>query len=293
VAQLGKEQLRLLLHAGEVPPPPPSAAVEAPAAEETEAGAPSEEMAPLPEPEADAAGPALPEGMDAVGFRIAVYWPGDNTWCVSSCVVICFALHTSDALLPGRAEGSVEWYDARRELHSVAYDNGKHEALSLASERVRVLGRGGRRGAGLLAMPHGELVWGRVKGYPFWPALVVGDAEAAINGRLKPPAQGATPSLAVQYFGSAEHGRCALVGAKAAAAVAISFADGMADRAWAKAKDARFREALTQAEAYLRTGELTLKMGGEDWPDNPVRPGLYWLLPATCWGRVSSRAEWF
>lgn len=80
--QLGKEQLRLLLHAGEVPPPPPSAAVEAPAAEEVEAGAPTEEMAPLPEPEADAAGPALPEGMDAVGFRIAVFWPGDNTWCV-------------------------------------------------------------------------------------------------------------------------------------------------------------------------------------------------------------------
>ena len=35
-----------------------------------------------PEPEADAAGPALPEGMDAVGFRIAVYWPGDKSWCV-------------------------------------------------------------------------------------------------------------------------------------------------------------------------------------------------------------------
>jgi len=170
-----------------------------------------------------------------------------------------------------RAEGSVEWFDARHGLHTVAYDNGRQEALSLQAERLRVLGRGGRRGASLAATPHGELVWGKVKGYPAWPALVVGEAEAAINGRMKPPAQGAAPSLAVQYFGSAEHGRCSVTNSKNAAAVAVSFEDGMIDKAWSRGKDARFREALSQAETYLRTGVLSDKMGGGDWPANPVR----------------------
>jgi hypothetical protein len=170
-----------------------------------------------------------------------------------------------------RAEGSVEWYDARHALHTVAFDNGRQEALSLESERVRLLGRGGRRGAALLATPHGELVWGKVKGYPFWPALVVGDAEAKYNGGMKAPAPGAAPTVCVQYFGSAEHGRCTLASVKGAAAVAVSFEDGMVDRAWSRGKDARFREALVQAEAYMRTGELSDKMGGGDWPDNPVR----------------------
>jgi len=165
----------------------------------------------------------------------------------------------------------VEWFDARRGLHVVSYDSGKEEALCLASERLRVLGRGGRRGAALALTPHGHLVWGKVKGYPAWPALVVGEAEAAVNGKMKAPAAGAQPTLAVQYFGSAEHGRCAVVASKNAAAVATSFADGMAEQAWARGKDARFREALTQAEAYLRCGTLSDKMGGGDWPDNPVR----------------------
>ena len=169
-------------------------------------------------------------------------------------------------------EGSVEWYDARLELHTVAFDDGRQEALSLPAERVRVLGRGGRRGAALAATPHGEVVWGRVKGFPFWPALVVGEVEGAINGRMKAPPAGAASSLVVQYFGTAEHGRCSIVASKAAAAVAVSFEDGMVDRLWSRSKDAGLRQALTQAEAYLRSGELSDKMGGSDWPENPVRP---------------------
>lgn len=84
--------MRLLLHAGEVPPPPLSAVAEAPVEAEAvveAAGGALEDTKPLlvaePEPEAaveaDAAGDALPEGMEAVGFRVAVFWPGDSTWC--------------------------------------------------------------------------------------------------------------------------------------------------------------------------------------------------------------------
>ena len=77
-----------------MPPQRQAAAEEAPAAQvaaEAVVGAPAEEAAPEhePETEAEAAGPALPEGMDAVGFRIAVFWPGDNTWCVSRWAFCC------------------------------------------------------------------------------------------------------------------------------------------------------------------------------------------------------------
>ena len=88
-AQLGKEQVRILLHAGEVPPPPPAAADAQAAAAEPEAGAPAEDAAPEPDVDTEAAGPVLPDGMDAVGFRIAVFWPADKSWCVSDSARLC------------------------------------------------------------------------------------------------------------------------------------------------------------------------------------------------------------
>ena len=123
-AQVAEEQVRLLLHAGEMPP---DAAPPAPAAEEEEAappaGAPAEAAPGAPadgsgaegagDDAADAAAASaaaeagaggadgdaavaelasapLPEGYDAVGHRVAVFWSGDGTWCAPDAVVACY-----------------------------------------------------------------------------------------------------------------------------------------------------------------------------------------------------------
>jgi hypothetical protein len=122
-AQVAEEQVRLLLHAGEMPP---DAAPPAPAAEEEEpapvTGAPAE-AAPGAAAEgsgaegagddaadataasaaaeagaggadgdaavAELAAAPLPEGYDTVGHRVAVFWSGDGTWCAPDAVAAC------------------------------------------------------------------------------------------------------------------------------------------------------------------------------------------------------------
>ena len=172
-------------------------------------------------------------------------------------------------------------FDASSGQHRVAYDNAtapeqpvanarplaSEEWLCLSSERIKVLGPGGRRGAALSCAPQGVPVWGRVKGYPNWPALVVGAADCAhhTSGRVKTDA--AFP-LAVQYFGSAEHGRLG-VATKEGQPGATSFEDGLEDKALLRGLNAALKAALTQLEEYLLSGTLPDKMGGEDWPDEP------------------------
>lgn len=168
-------------------------------------------------------------------------------------------------------------FDATSGQHRVAYDAVTlaeaarplvaEEWLCLSSERIKVLGPGGRRGMALACGPQGLPMWGKVKGYPNWPALVVGAADCAhhTSGRIKTDA---LFPLAVQYFGSAEHGRLG-VPQKEGLPGATSFEDGLADKALVKGVNAALKAALQQLEEYLLKGTLPDKMGGEDWPDEP------------------------
>jgi hypothetical protein len=85
---LAREKVHLHLHPGEVPPPPsaPAAASDA-AAGNGEDVAMGDELAGAPGgpgDEADGQGgddaPCLPDGLDAVGWRISVFFPGERVW---------------------------------------------------------------------------------------------------------------------------------------------------------------------------------------------------------------------
>ena len=154
-------------------------------------------------------------------------------------------------------------FDGEQGMHRISYDaGGSPEWLTLASECVRCLGPGGRRGAALGSTPQGTVLWGRVKGYPYWPCLVVGDADALKACRLR---KSEAAPLAVQYFGSAEHGRLGTT-----PDVCLSFEDGLAADCVRKGGAvAAFQLALAQLEDYLSSGTLSDKMGGRAWPDAP------------------------
>jgi hypothetical protein len=123
--QVAREQVRLLLHAGEVPPTAAAAVAAPPEADAPLLDAAAAEAAPPAEQAGDAAdggaeaaaggadaamedaaaaatdaaadadaaaapSAQLPDGYDAIGLRVAVFWPGDGTWCAylsSLCVL--------------------------------------------------------------------------------------------------------------------------------------------------------------------------------------------------------------
>ena len=304
---LSRERVHLHLHPGEVPPPPAGGASLPPGGgrdADGDAVMANGEAAQVQvqvdahpdgnavregQPDAAAApGPELPDGVHAVGWRISVYFPTERHWCVSPSSTAALLIRILEAMGPvthvstHRRDGAIDDFDTTSGQHRVAFDapsaSSDTEWLCLRVERIRVLEPGGRRGVALARVPQGIPVWGKVKGYPSWPALVVGEADLAQNtsGRIRTDANS---PVAVQYFGSAEHGRLALARGTGKEGV-LSFEDGLTDKALLRGVNAQMRAALIQLEEYLLTGTLPDKMGGgEEWPDEPVRTLCLARLP--------------
>ena len=140
-----------------------------------------------------------------VGRHVRIFWPDDL------------------AFYPGvvtervaSAEGA-----STAATHVVTYEDGSTETLDLRAETIRLAlrpreapelgGQGHTQNADASApraFEQGDVLWGKMKGFPPWPALVITAEEARLSYdvRLKGPLAADPDPIFVRFFGTYEFG---------------------------------------------------------------------------------------
>ncbi|XP_062199062.1 histone-lysine N-methyltransferase TRX1-like isoform X2 [Phragmites australis] len=193
------------------------------------------------------------DGADPRAFvRLAckVFWPLDDDWY----------------------KGSITGYNEATKKHSVKYDDGEAEDLSLADERIKFsvsseemkslnlkfgISNQDKKGYDeLLALAvsfhdyqgldPGDLVWAKITGHAMWPAVVVDESNVPAKA-LKPVRL--DQSILVQFFGTHDFARIKLK-------QAVPFLNGLVSSLHLKCKQASFCRSLEEAKEFLRTQQL-------------------------------------
>ncbi|ONM53873.1 Histone-lysine N-methyltransferase ATX2 [Zea mays] len=186
-----------------------------------------------------------------VGLVCKVFWPLDDDWY----------------------KGSIAWYNEATKKHSVKYDDGEAEDLSLADERIKFfisseemkslnlkLGISNQDKKGhdeLLALAvsfhdyqgldPGDLVWAKITGHAMWPAVVVDESNVPATRALK--SIRLDQSILVQFFGTHDFARIKLK-------QAVPFLNGLVSSLHLKCKQASFSRSLEEAKEFLHTQQL-------------------------------------
>ncbi|CAL5090627.1 unnamed protein product [Urochloa decumbens] len=186
-----------------------------------------------------------------VGLACKVFWPLDDDWY----------------------KGSITVYNEATKKHSVKYDDGEAEDLSLADERIKFsisseemkslnlnigISNEDKKGHDeLLALAvsfhdyqgldPGDLVWAKITGHAMWPAVVVDASDVPANRALKPVRL--DHSILVQFFGTHDFARVKLK-------QAVPFLNGLLSSLHLKCKQASFSRSLEEAKEFLRTQQL-------------------------------------
>ncbi|PWZ14949.1 Histone-lysine N-methyltransferase TRX1 [Zea mays] len=186
-----------------------------------------------------------------VGLVCKVFWPLDDDWY----------------------KGSIAWYNEATKKHSVKYDDGEAEDLSLADERIKFfisseemkslnlkLGISNQDKKGhdeLLALAvsfhdyqgldPGDLVWAKITGHAMWPAVVVDESNVPATRALK--SIRLDQSMLVQFFGTHDFARIKLK-------QAVPFLNGLVSSLHLKCKQASFSRSLEEAKEFLHTQQL-------------------------------------
>ncbi|TVU10902.1 hypothetical protein EJB05_44457 [Eragrostis curvula] len=187
-----------------------------------------------------------------VGLACKVFWPLDSDWY----------------------KGSVTGYNEATKKHSVKYDDGESEDLSLADERIKFsisseemkslnlkfgISNQDKKGhdelVALAFSVHdyqsrdpGDLVWAKITGHAMWPAVVVDELDVPANRALKPVRS--DQSILVQFFGTHDFARVKLK-------QVVPFLNGLLSSSLhLKCKQAAFERSLEEAKEFLRTHQL-------------------------------------
>eukprot|EP00898_Chlorokybus_atmophyticus_P001841 jgi/Chlat1/2658/Chrsp178S02478 len=160
-------------------------------------------------------------GMERVQLLLA---PGEQ-------LAVCERQEPSAAPLQGRWPGGrVEAIDS----HLVAGIRTMHGGGQSSIQRAQ-------------PMPQpGEAVWGHVKGFPWWPALVVDEDEAEQAGI---PAGQLTGTVPMQFFGTHDHSRLR------ASSVCL-FNQGIRKRYHQLCRTVQFTKSVNEVLRYLKEGDL-------------------------------------
>ncbi|WVZ63510.1 hypothetical protein U9M48_013135 [Paspalum notatum var. saurae] len=186
-----------------------------------------------------------------VGLACKIFWPLDDDWY----------------------KGSITGYNEATKKHSVKYDDGEAEDLSLADERIKFsisseemktlnlkfgISNQDKKGHDeLLALAVSfhdyhcldpdDLVWAKITGHAMWPAVVVDESNVPANRALKPVRL--DQSILVQFFGTHDFARIKLK-------QALPFLNGLVSSLHLKCKQASFSRSLEEAKEFLRTQQL-------------------------------------
>ncbi|KAF8651034.1 hypothetical protein HU200_063638 [Digitaria exilis] len=186
-----------------------------------------------------------------VGLACKVFWPLDDDWY----------------------KGSITLYNEATKKHSIKYDDGETEVLSLADERIKFsissqemkslnlnIGISNQDKKGhdeLLALAvsfhdyqgldPGDLVWAKITGHAMWPAVVVDESDVPANRALKPVRL--DQLILVQFFGTHDFARVKLK-------QAVPFLNGLLSSLHLKCKQASFSRSLEEAKEFLHTQQL-------------------------------------
>lgn len=198
------------------------------------------------------------EGADPqafIGLACKVFWPLDDDWY----------------------KGSITGYKEVTKKHSVKYDDGEAEDLTLADERIRFtisseemkclnlkfgmsnMDKKGHDELLALALSFhdyqgldpGDLVWAKITGHAMWPAVVVDESNVPANRALKEVRL--DQSVLVQFFGTHDFARIKLK-------QAVPFLNGLLSSLHLKCKQARFCRGLEEAKEFLLTQQLPESM---------------------------------
>ncbi|CAM0950725.1 unnamed protein product [Alopecurus aequalis] len=190
-----------------------------------------------------------------IGLACKVFWPLDDDWY----------------------KGSITGYTELNKKHSVKYDDGEAEDLTLANERIKFsitsdemkclnlkFGTFNPDKKGydeLLALAvsfhdyqgldPGDLVWAKITGHAMWPAVVVDESNVPANRTLKPVRL--DQSIHVQFFGTHDF-------ASIKSKQAVPFLNGLLSSLHLKCKQARFCRGLEEAKEFLLTQQLPESM---------------------------------
>ncbi|XP_021308614.1 histone-lysine N-methyltransferase TRX1 isoform X3 [Sorghum bicolor] len=186
-----------------------------------------------------------------VGLVCKVFWPLDDDWY----------------------KGSITWYNEATKKHSVKYDDGEAEDLSLADERIKFsisseemkslnlkfgISNQDKKGHDeLLALAvsfhdyqgldPGDLVWAKITGHAMWPAVVVDESNVPATRALK--SIRLDQSILVQFFGTHDFARIKLK-------QAVPFLNGLVSSLHLKCKQTSFSRSLEEAKEFLSTQQL-------------------------------------
>ncbi|KAM3256325.1 hypothetical protein ACQJBY_049050 [Aegilops geniculata] len=190
-----------------------------------------------------------------VGLVCKVFWPLDDDWY----------------------KGSITAYTELTKKHSVKYDDGEAEDLTLANERIQFsisseemkslnlkFGTSNLDKKGydeLLALAVSfhdyqgldpdDLVWAKITGHAMWPAVIVDESNVHASRALKPIRL--DQSILVQFFGTHDFARIKLK-------QAVPFLNGLLSSLHLKCKQARFSRGLEEAKEFLLTQQLPENM---------------------------------
>ncbi|VAI30921.1 unnamed protein product [Triticum turgidum subsp. durum] len=190
-----------------------------------------------------------------VGLVCKVFWPLDDDWY----------------------KGSITAYTELTKKHSVKYDDGEAEDLTLANERIQFsisseemkclnlkFGTSNLDKKGydeLLALAVSfhdyqgldpdDLVWAKITGHAMWPAVIVDESNVHASRALKPIRL--DQSILVQFFGTHDFARIK-------SKQAVPFLNGLLSSLHLKCKQARFSRGLEEAKEFLLTQQLPENM---------------------------------
>ncbi|VAI16705.1 unnamed protein product [Triticum turgidum subsp. durum] len=178
-----------------------------------------------------------------VGLVCKVFWPLDDDWY----------------------KGSITAYTELTKKHSVKYDDGEAEDLTLANERIQFsisseemkslnlkFGASNLDKKGydeLLALAVSfhdyqgldpdDLVWAKITGHAMWPAVIVDESNVHASRALKPIRL--DQSILVQFFGTHDFARIK-------SKQAVPFLNGLLSSLHLKCKQTRFSRGLEEAK---------------------------------------------
>uniref|UniRef100_A0A8R7UFR9 Histone-lysine N-methyltransferase n=1 Tax=Triticum urartu TaxID=4572 RepID=A0A8R7UFR9_TRIUA len=181
-----------------------------------------------------------------VGLVCKVFWPLDDDWY----------------------KGSITAYTELTKKHSVKYDDGEAEDLTLANERIQFsisseemkslnlkFGASNLDKKGydeLLALAVSfhdyqgldpdDLVWAKITGHAMWPAVIVDESNVHASRALKPIRL--DQSILVQFFGTHDFARIK-------SKQAVPFLNGLLSSLHLKCKQTRFSRGLEEAKEIV------------------------------------------
>lgn len=190
-----------------------------------------------------------------IGLACKVFWPLDDDWY----------------------KGSITAYTEPTKKHSVKYDDGEAEDLTLADERIKFfissdemkclnlkfgisnLGKKGYDELIALAVSFhdyqgldpGDLVWAKITGHAMWPAVVVDESDVPAKRAMKPVRL--DQSINVQFFGTHDFARIK-------SKQAVPFLNGLLSSLHLKCKQASFCRGLEEAKEFLLSQQLPESM---------------------------------